>query len=80
MHSILGSAEALGEPLVGLVAFPREYYLRFGFRPAEEYAIAAPIETSQSDFLVRALTGYRDSMRGTFTFPDPFLGACDYMA
>jgi hypothetical protein len=31
----------------------------------------------QAYFLVRVLTGYRDSMHGTFTFPDPFLGACD---
>jgi putative acetyltransferase len=75
MHSILGAAEALGEPLVGLVAIPPEYYDRFGFHPAEEYSIAAPVGGWQPYFLVRPLTGYRDSMRGTFTFPDPFLGA-----
>jgi len=43
MHAILGAAEALGEPLVGLVAIPPEYFSRFGFRPAEEFSIAPPI-------------------------------------
>jgi len=75
MHSVLGGAEALGESLVGLVAFPPEYYVRFGFHPAEEYGIAAPVEEWQPSFLVRPLATYRDSMRGTFSFPDPFLGA-----
>jgi putative acetyltransferase len=75
MHSILGAAEALGEPLVGLVAFPAEYYFRFGFHPAEEYAIAAPVGEWQPSFLVRPLTAYQESMRGTFSFPDPFLVA-----
>ena len=75
MHSVLGAAEALGEPLVGLVAVPPEYYDRFGFRPAEEFSIAPPIGGWQPYFLVRPLTGYRDSMRGTFAFPEPFLGA-----
>lgn len=75
MHTVLGAAEALGEPLVGVVAFPTDYYLRFGFHPAEEYAIAAPVEEWQPSFLVRPLTEYRGSMRGTFSFPDPLLGA-----
>ena len=75
MHAILGAAEALGEPMVGLVAFPPEYYARFGFRPAEDYAIAAPVEGWQPSFMVRPLTAYDDSVRGTFTFPDPFLGS-----
>ncbi|MGH2602618.1 MAG: GNAT family N-acetyltransferase, partial [Dehalococcoidia bacterium] len=43
MYSVLGAAETLGESLVGLVAFPPEYYLRFGFHPAEEYSSAAPV-------------------------------------
>jgi putative acetyltransferase len=73
MYSILGAAEALGEPLVGLVAVPPEYYARFGFRPAEEYSIAAPVDGWRPYFLVRPLTAYQGSMRGTFTFPDPFL-------
>ncbi len=75
MHSILGAAEALGEPLVGLVAFPPEYYARFGFRPAGDYALAAPVEGWQSSFMIRPLTAYDDSLRGSFTFPVPLLGS-----
>lgn len=75
MHTVLGAAEAFEEPLVGVVAFPTDYYLRFGFLPAEEYAIAAPVEEWQPSFLVRPLTAYRNSMRGPFSFPDPFLGS-----
>lgn len=74
MHAVLGAADALDEPLVGLVAFPPEYYHRFGFHPADEYAIVAPVEEWQPSFLVRTLTAYQESMRGTFSFPDPFLG------
>ncbi|MGH2384903.1 MAG: GNAT family N-acetyltransferase [Candidatus Limnocylindria bacterium] len=75
MHSILGAAEALDEPLVGIVAFPPEYYARFGFRPAADYALAAPVEEWQPSFMVRPLIAYDDSVRGTFIFPDPFLGS-----
>jgi putative acetyltransferase len=75
MHAILGAAEALGEPVVGVVAFPPEFYARFGFRPAEDYALAAPVEGWQPSFMVRPLTAYDDSMRGSFMFPDPFLRA-----
>ncbi len=56
MHTVLGAAEGLDEPLVWVVAFPPEYYLRFGFRAAEEYAIAAPVAEWQPSFLVRPLT------------------------
>jgi putative acetyltransferase len=75
MHTVLGAAEALAEPLVGVVAFPPEYYLRFGFHPAGEFAIAAPVAEWQPSFLVRPLTACRDSVRGTFNFPDPLLQA-----
>jgi putative acetyltransferase len=35
MHRVIGAADALGEPLVGLVAAPPEYYQRSAFgRPA----------------------------------------------
>lgn len=77
MHSVLGAAEALDEQLVALMGFPPEYYLRFGFRPADEYAISAPVAGWQSDFLVRPLTAWDGSLRGTFTFPDPFLEVSD---
>lgn len=72
MHAVLGAAEALGEPLVGLVAIPPEYYSRFGFQPAEEYGIAAPVGGWQPYFVIRPLTAYTPSLAGTFNFPDPF--------
>ena len=75
VHAVLGAAEAFGEPLVALVAVPPEYFRRFGFHPAEDSAIAAPVDRWKPYFLVRHLTAYRDSMRGTFKFADAFLGA-----
>lgn len=49
------------------------YYSRFGFRPAEEYGITPPVGGWRPYFLMRPLTAFNDAMRGTFTFPDPFL-------
>jgi putative acetyltransferase len=73
MHAVLGAAEALDEPLVGLVATPPDYYHRFGFRPADEYNITSPVGGWKPYFLVRPLTAYDSSLAGTFRFPDPFL-------
>jgi putative acetyltransferase len=73
LHAALGAADALDEPIVGVVAFPPEFYARFGFRPAAELGISAPVQGWQLSFMVRPLTAYGDSLRGTFTFPDPFL-------
>jgi putative acetyltransferase len=72
MHAVIGAAEALGEPVVGLVAFPPEFYQRLGFRPAADFAIIAPVDEWQPSLFVRPLTAYDDSVRGTFAFPDPF--------
>lgn len=73
MHAILDAADALDETLVGLVAYPPEYFGRFGFRPAEDFAVVAPVADWQSSFFVRPLTAYEGGVRGTFTFPEPFL-------
>lgn len=72
MHAVLGAAEALDEPLAAMVAMPPEYYTRFGFHPAEEYAITTPAGGWRPYFLVRPLTAYTDSLRGTCIFPDAF--------
>jgi len=72
MHAVLGAAEALGEPLVGLVAIPPDYFSQFGFQPAEAYDIAAPVGGWQPYFLIRPLTAYTPSLAGTFNFSDPF--------
>jgi putative acetyltransferase len=71
MHAILGAADALDEPLVALLGDPA-YYSRFGFRPSSDYQIVPPRPEWQPHFQVRVLAGYQPSVRGTFTYPDPF--------
>ncbi len=74
MHAIPGAADVLGESLAGLVASPPEYYSRFGVEPVGERSVAAPVE-GWPYFVVRPLTGFDGSLRGTFVFPAPFLEA-----
>lgn len=70
MHTVLGAADALGEPLVALLGEP-EYYARFGFRPASEVEISAPDPEWGTYFQVRKLAAYR-SLTGTFHYAAPF--------
>jgi putative acetyltransferase len=71
MHTVLGAADALGEPLVALLGSPA-YYRRFGFRLSDEYGIAPPRPRWQPHFQVRKLSAYRPDARGTFAYPEPF--------
>ncbi len=71
MHTVLGAADALGEPLIGLLGDPA-YYRRFGFELSSAYQIAPPRPEWQPHFQVRVLTAYQPSVRGTFTYPEPF--------
>ena len=71
-HSIIGAAEALGESIIGLVATPPDYFSRFGFRSADGLGIIPPAGGWQPYFLIRILTGYDESIRGTFVFPEAF--------
>jgi putative acetyltransferase len=71
MHAVIGAADALGEPLIALLGDPG-YYSRFGFRPATDYRITPPRPQWQPHFQVRTLTGYQPSVRGMFTYPEPF--------
>jgi putative acetyltransferase len=71
MHAILGAADALGEPLIALLGNPA-YYSRFGFRLAADYQIEPPRPEWQPHFQIRPLTRYRPSLRGMFTYPEPF--------
>ncbi len=70
MHTVLGAADALGEPLVALLGEP-EYYGRFGFRPSSRDGIAPPDPQWGDYFQVRRLACYR-GLRGTFTYAEPF--------
>jgi putative acetyltransferase len=71
VHTVLGAADALGEPLVALLGAPG-YYARFGFRLGEEYGIASPAPEWHPHFQVRTLSAYTPEIRGTFAYPEPF--------
>lgn len=70
VHAVLGAADALGEPLVGLLGDPG-YYRRFGFVPAASLGVLAP-DPAWGDYVqARALTSY-DGTTGTFRYSAPF--------
>lgn len=71
MHAVLGAADALDEPIVVLLGHT-EYYPRFGFRPALEYGITPPVAEWGAHFQARAMSAYRPSIRGAFTYAAPF--------
>ena len=70
MHAVLGAADALDEPLVGLLGNPA-YYGRFGFVPAQSIGIAAPDSSWADNFQVRTLTRY-EGLTGRFHYASPF--------
>lgn len=71
MHAVLGSADALDVPLVGLLGSP-EYYSRFGFALAETLGIESPYLELSHYFQVRTLAGYDSSMTGRFRYAPAF--------
>ncbi|HEY1701789.1 MAG TPA: N-acetyltransferase [Trebonia sp.] len=73
MHTVLGAADALGEPLVALLGDP-EYYRWFGFRKSTVYGITPPEPGWRDHFQARPLSGYTPGLRGTFRYPAPFDG------
>lgn len=70
VHAVLGAADALGEPLVGLLGDPA-YYGRFGFAPAVAFGVESPDPAWGDYFQVRALTTYRGHS-GLFRYAAPF--------
>lgn len=71
MHAVLGAADALGEPLVGLLGSPA-YYGRYGFRTSTDHGIDPPEPAWGKYFQVRTLTAYDPATRGTFEYAEPF--------
>jgi putative acetyltransferase len=71
VHTVLGAADALGEPLVALMGAPG-YYARFGFRLAEEHGIEPEVPAWRPHFQVRTLSAYDPDLRGTFAYAEPF--------
>lgn len=70
MHSVLGAADALGEPLVCLLGEPA-YYRRFGFVPAATTGVLAPDPLWGDHFQIRTLTAY-EGQAGRFHYAAPF--------
>ncbi|WNV90020.1 N-acetyltransferase [Umezawaea sp. Da 62-37] len=70
-HTVLGAADALGEPLVVLLGDPG-YYSRFGFELASEHGIEPPQAEWAPHFQVRTLSAHRPSLRGRFRYAEPF--------
>jgi putative acetyltransferase len=71
MHAVLGAADALELPLVGLLG-STEYYPRYGFVPAIRLGIEAPVPTWGDNFQVRTLTAYRPGIVGPFRYAPAF--------
>lgn len=71
VHSVLGAADALDEPLVVLLGSPA-YYRRFGFRPAAEIGITPPVPDWAPHFQARALHTWTPRLRGPFRYAEPF--------
>ncbi|MCE7004101.1 N-acetyltransferase [Kibdelosporangium philippinense] len=71
MHTVLGAADALGEPLVGLLGDPR-FYERFGFELGAMMHVLPPDPDWLQHFQVRRLSAYKDKIQGTFRYAAPF--------
>jgi len=71
VHTVLGAADALGEPLVALLG-STGYYPRFGFRPTAEFQITPGKPAWEPHFLVRPLAAYDPAVRGEFAYSEPF--------
>ncbi|MEV6323183.1 N-acetyltransferase [Nocardia sp. NPDC051787] len=71
MHAALGAADALDEPLVGLLG-SLEFYPRFGFVPAARLGITPDEPAWVSHFQVRSLSAYDSQIAGEFHYAEPF--------
>ncbi|MEU5759159.1 N-acetyltransferase [Nocardia sp. NPDC047648] len=71
MHAALGAADALDEPLIGLLG-SLEFYPRFGFVPAARLGITPDDPAWVSHFQVRSLSAYDSRIAGEFHYAEPF--------
>ena len=71
VHTLLGAADAMGEPVVVLLGDPA-YYSRFGFVPARTVGIDAPDPAWGDYFQARVLSAWDDELAGRFTYAAPF--------
>ena len=71
MHTVLGAAETMGEPVVVLLGEPA-YYSRFGFVAASTLGIEAPDPAWGDYFQARALSAWDGQRSGRFRYAAPF--------
>ncbi|HLS79554.1 MAG TPA: N-acetyltransferase [Nocardia sp.] len=71
MHAAIGAADALDEPLIGLLG-SLEYYPRFGFGPAARLGITPDEPSWVTHFQVRPLTAFEPRITGEFHYAEPF--------
>ncbi|MEV0298006.1 N-acetyltransferase [Nocardia sp. NPDC050710] len=71
MHAALGAADALDEPLVGLLG-SLDYYPQFGFVPAARLGIVPDDPAWVTHFQARPLTAYEPQITGEFHYAEPF--------
>ena len=71
MYSMVGAADARGEPLIALLGDPA-YYSRFGFVPSIDVGIQAPEPGWAAHFQVLQLSTWEESMTGRFRYAGPF--------
>ncbi|WP_367136135.1 GNAT family N-acetyltransferase [Saccharothrix sp. HUAS TT1] len=71
VHTVLGAADALSEPLVVLLGDP-DYYSRFGFVRASTLGITPPEPDWDPYFQARTLSAYTPAATGPFSYAAPF--------
>jgi putative acetyltransferase len=71
MHTLLGAADAMGEPVVVLLGDPA-LYSRFGFVPASGLGIEASDPAWGDYFQARPLSTWREVYAGPFRYAAPF--------
>lgn len=71
MHTLLGAADAMGEPVVVLLGDPA-LYSRFGFVPASDLGIEAPDPGWDNYFQARTLSTWRAEYAGRFRYAASF--------
>lgn len=71
VHALLGAADVLDVPLIGLLGDPG-YYGRFGFRPSTDHAVLPPDSDWGPYFQARVLSAHDEGLRGTFRYARAF--------
>jgi putative acetyltransferase len=71
MEEMIERVESMGEPMIVLLGDPA-YYSRFGFESSSKFGIDPPVSGWAPHFQVRPGRTYDASVRGLFTYAEPF--------